>query len=124
MEISQSFSIPNERKNKFVMNSHNRLNMQIRNGLVWNFLERGGMQFITFVIQLVLARLLTPEHYGILAILSVFISLSSTFVNNGLANAIVQKKNSDSKDFNTVFYFQLVVSVFIVIVLFFHLKQF
>ena len=100
------------------MEDKQNLNRQIGNGLVWNFLERGGVQIITFLVQLVLARLLTPEDYGILAILSVFISLSSTFVNNGLANAVIQKKNSDSKDFNTVFYFQFAVSVLFVGILF------
>lgn len=100
------------------MEEKQSLNKQIGSGLVWNFLERGGMQIINFLVQLVLARLLTPEDYGILAILSVFISLSSTFVNNGLSNAVIQKKNSDSKDFNTVFYFQLAVSAFFVALLF------
>ena len=99
-------------------NKNKNLNSQIKSGFVWNFLERGGIQIITFVVQLVLARLLTPEDYGILAILSVFISLSSTFVNNGLGNAVIQKKDSDEKDFNTVFIFQLFTALFFVAVLF------
>lgn len=99
------------------MSNNVNLNSQIKTGLVWNFLERGGLQIVTFVVQLILARLLTPEDYGILAIVSIFISFSSTFVNNGLANAVVQKKNSDSKDFNTVFYFQLSVAVVFVFIL-------
>ena len=99
------------------MSNDVNLNSQIKTGLFWNFLERGGLQIVTFVVQLILARLLTPEDYGILAIVSIFISFSSTFVNNGLANAVVQKKNSDSKDFNTVFYFQLAVAVVFVFIL-------
>lgn len=99
-------------------NKNKNLNSQIKSGFVWNFLERGGIQIITFVVQLVLARLLTPEDYGIIAILSVFISLSSTFVNNGLGNAVIQKKDSDEKDFNTVFIFQLFTALFFVAVLF------
>lgn len=94
------------------------LSSQIGSGLIWNFMERGGAQTITLVVQLILARLLTAEDYGILGILNVFISLSSTFVNNGLGNAVIQKKNSDEKDFNTVFHFQLWCSILFVGVLF------
>lgn len=99
--------------------SKKTLNRKVADGLLWGILERGGMQGINFFIQLVLARLLCPDDYGVLAILNVFISLSTAFVNNGLGNALIQKKDSDELDFNSVFYVQLGLAVFFVIALFF-----
>lgn len=95
------------------------LNNQIKKGLFWSFLERGGTQIVNFVVQLVLARLLCPDDYGLLAILNVFITFSGTFVNNGLGNAVIQKKNSDETDMCTVFYVQLFIAILFVAVLFF-----
>ena len=99
--------------------SKRTLNRKVASGMLWSILERGGIQGINFLVQLVLARLLCPDDYGILAILNVFISLSSTFVNNGLGSALIQKKDSDELDFNSVFYVQLGLALFFVVVLFF-----
>lgn len=96
-----------------------KLNTQTNKGLFWSAMDRGLTQGVNFIIQLVLARLLCPEDYGVLTILSVFINLSSTFVNNGLSNALIQKKKSDEVDMSTVFITQTVISIFFMIVLFF-----
>lgn len=86
-------------------------------GLIWLFLERCGAQGVTFVVSIVLARLLDPETYGIVALVTVFPSILGIFINCGIGTALVQKKDSDDLDFSTVFYFNLVVSVLICIIL-------
>lgn len=83
------------------------LGEKIASSMVWRLFERGGMQIIQFVIQIVLARLLSPNDYGILAIITVFISFSTTLINNGLGNAIIQKQDATELEFNTVFFIQL-----------------
>jgi teichuronic acid exporter len=70
--------------------------------LVWKFLERGGTQGIQFVIQIILARLLFPDDYGIIAILTAFIALASVFVQSGFNTALIQKKDADELDFSSV----------------------
>lgn len=101
------------------MKTSTPLKDSIVSGLLWKLLERGGMQLVQFVIQIVLARLLDPKDYGILAIVTVFITFATTLVNNGLCNAIIQKQNSDELDFNTVFYLQFSVAAVCYAVLFF-----
>ena len=72
--------------------------------LFWRFAERCGAQGVSFVVQLVLARLLMPEDYGTVAIVAVIINILSVFVDSGLGNALIQKKDADDVDFSTVFY--------------------
>lgn len=86
--------------------------------LIWKFLERGGTQGVQFVIQIVLARLLCPDDYGVLAILTAFISLATVFVQSGFNTALIQKKDSDETDFSTVFYFSLFIAAVLYVVLF------
>lgn len=66
--------------------------------LVYKFLERFGSFFITFVIQLVLARLLSPKDFGIVAILTVFINIAQVFVQSGFSTSLIQKKKVTETD--------------------------
>lgn len=77
----------------------------------WKFAERVGAQFVTLVVSIVLARILSPEHYGSISIVLVFINLANVFVANGFTSSLVQKKDSDELDFSTIFYFNLLFSV-------------
>lgn len=86
--------------------------------LVWKFLERGGVQGIQFILQIILARLLFPEDYGVLAILSAFIAIANIFIQGGLNTALIQKKNSDEVDFSSVFWITIALSGFIYALLF------
>ncbi len=87
--------------------------------LLWKFLERGGTQGVQFVIQIVLARILCPEDYGILAILMAFIALANVFVQSGFNTSLIQKKDADEADFSSVFWLSLFVSFLLYIILFF-----
>ena len=87
--------------------------------LIWKLLERFGTQGIQFVVQIVLARLLLPKQYGIIAIVTVFISLARTFVQSGLNTALIQKKNADEIDFSSVFYISLIVAAIFYLIIYF-----
>ncbi len=86
--------------------------------LIWRFFERIGAQLVAFVVSIVLARLLNPEAYGTVALLSVFIAILQVFVDSGLGNALIQKKEADNLDFSTVFYTNIVFCTFLYILLF------
>lgn len=87
--------------------------------LLWKFLERAGTQGVQFVIQIILARILCPEDYGILAILMAFIALANVFVQSGFNTSLIQKKDADEADFSSVFWLSLFVSLLLYIILFF-----
>lgn len=90
----------------------------IISSLFWKFLERGGTQGVQFIVQIILARLLSPDEYGIIAIVNVFVLLASVFVQSGLNTALIQKKDADELDFSSVFYLSFFVSTIIYILLF------
>ncbi len=76
-------------------------------------MEKSGTKIVSFLVSIVLARLLSPSDYGLLAIVLAFVNLCDVFVSYGFGNALVQKKDADDVDFSTVFYTQIVLSVFI-----------
>lgn len=73
--------------------------------------ERTGAQAVAFLVEIVLARLLAPEAFGIIAIVTVFINVLQVFVDSGLGNALIQKKHADDLDFSSVFYFNMAVCI-------------
>lgn len=90
----------------------------IFSNLIWRFLERCGAQLVTFVVSIVLARLLDPNVYGIIALVTIFTSILQVFVDSGLGNALIQKKDADDLDFSTVFYFNILVCVILYLIMF------
>lgn len=78
-------------------------------GLIWRFSERCAAQGVTFIVSIILARLLDPEDYGTVALITVFTAVLQVFVNSGLGGALIQKKHADDLDFSSVFYFNLVM---------------
>ncbi len=75
---------------------------------LWRFFERCGAQGVSFIVSIVLARLIAPEAYGTIALVMVFVNILQVFVDSGMANALIQKMNADDLDFSTVFYFNIV----------------
>ena len=75
--------------------------------LFWKLMERFGVQGIQFVLQVVLARLLDPEHYGVLSIMVIFTSLANVFVQNGFNTALIQNKDVTEEDYSSVFWVTL-----------------
>lgn len=86
---------------------------------IWRFLERSGAQIVTFVVSVVLARILDPEVYGTIALVTVIITLLQVFVDSGLGVSLIQKKDTDETDFSTVFYFNIVMCTVLYLLLFF-----
>ena len=76
----------------------------IAKSFFWKLLERFSVQFVSLGITLVLARILGPDDYGIIALITVFISLSNVIIDGGLNTALIQKKNADNRDFSTIFW--------------------
>lgn len=96
----------------------NSLKSRTISSLLWKFAERISAQAITFILSIILARLLSPSDYGAIAILLVFITIADVFVNAGFGSALIQKKDADDLDFSSVFYFSLIFSVFVYLVVF------
>ena len=92
---------------------------KVISNLIWRFMERCGSQVISFVVSVVLARLLAPELYGSIALVTVITSVLQVFVDSGMANALIQKKDTDDLDYSSVFYFNLVFCLLLYIGLFF-----
>lgn len=83
--------------------------ISIVNNFLWRFAERCGAQLVTFIVSIVLARILAPEDYGQIALITVFTTIMQVFVDSGLGTALIQKKDADDLDFSSVFYFNFVV---------------
>lgn len=82
------------------------------NGLFWSFIDNISSHGITFIVGLILARLLEPSEFGLIGLITVFIAVSSTFINSGFSAALIRKKNCTDKDYSTVFYFNLAAGIF------------
>lgn len=100
----------------------NSLKNNMANGILWSVIERFSVQGMQFILGIVLARLLVPTDYGLIAMIAVFLSISQALVDSGFSQALIQKKNTNEKDFYTVFYFNLLVSILIYFILFFLAK--
>lgn len=91
----------------------------IISGLAWKLAERFGVQGMQFVIQIVLARLLDPEHYGVLSLMVIFTTLANVFIQNGFNTALVQNKDVTEEDYSSVFWVSLTVATVIYVFLYF-----
>lgn len=87
--------------------------------LIWKFMERAGNQVVLLIVQIVMARVLSPDDFGFLAIVLVFINLATVFVQSGLGAALVQNPTMSDEDCSTVFWISLGISVILVAMLFF-----
>ncbi len=80
-------------------------------GLTWSFIDNFAQKGITFIIGIILARLLLPSEFGLIGMITVFIAISVSFINSGFGDALIRKQDCTDIDFSTVFYFNLVVGV-------------
>ncbi|MEQ3166467.1 lipopolysaccharide biosynthesis protein [Parabacteroides goldsteinii] len=87
-------------------------------GVMWSAIERFSVQGIQFVLTIIIARLVLPSEYGLIAMLGIFLAIAQTFVDSGFSNALIQKKDRTEVDFSTVFYFNILISLIIYGVLF------
>ena len=96
----------------------NKVQQTVTNNFLWRFAERCGAQGVSFLVSITLARLLAPEIYGTIALVTVFITILNVFVDSGLGNALIQKKDADDLDFSTVFFFNVGICCVLYIMLF------
>lgn len=89
----------------------NKLKQKVMSGLAWRGMERFGTQAIQFALTVVLARLLEPKDFGTVALLTVFLALGTVFVNSGFGTAIIQKKEVEDRDLDSVLYLSLAISL-------------
>lgn len=90
----------------------------IFSNFIWRFLERIGAQVVTFIVSIVVARIVGPDVYGTVAIIMVVTNILSVFIDSGLGTALIQKNETDDVDYSTVFYFNLVMSLLLYFVVF------
>lgn len=94
------------------------MNSKVFSNFIWRFAERCGAQLVTFIVSIILARILAPEDYGQIALITVFTTVMQVFVDSGLGTALIQKKDADDLDFSSVFYFNFVVCLVLYLVMF------
>lgn len=95
------------------------LKSKVAKGAVWTLLEKMSAQIVGFVVGMILARLLTPDDYGTVALTGIFFAVAGVLVDGGFGSALIQKKDADELDFNSVFYLNMFMSVLAYIALFF-----
>ncbi len=81
------------------------------NGVKWSFIEKIAVQGIQFVLGIIMARLLSPSDYGVVAMYTVFFAVSQTFIDSGFTSALIQKQDRSEDDYCTVFYFNILISI-------------
>lgn len=80
-------------------------------GFIWSAIERFSVQGIQFLLTIIIARLVSPSDYGLIAMLSIFLAIAQTFIDSGFSNALIQKQDRTETDFSTVFYFNIAIGV-------------
>ncbi|MDN3437353.1 lipopolysaccharide biosynthesis protein [Planococcus sp. APC 3900] len=100
------------------MEKEKSLKKKTISGLLWSFGDMMGNQGVQFIIQIILARLLTPTDFGLIGMILVFVALSNSLVDSGFTQALIRDQKANQTDYSTVFYFNLAVSLFIYATLF------
>ena len=88
-------------------------------GVIWSAVDRFSAQGIQFVFSILIARLLMPEDYGVIAMIGIFLGVSNSFIDSGFGTALVRKIDRTETDFSTVFYFNIIVATIFYLALFF-----
>ena len=91
---------------------------KVMSNFMWRFMERCGAQGVTFIVSIVLARLLEPSAYGTIALVTIFTTIMQVFFDSGMGNALIQKKDADDLDFSSVFWFNLTMCSILYLIMF------
>lgn len=87
-------------------------------GAIWTFIDKFSRQIIQFIIGIILARLLSPEDYGVIGMIGIFIAIAHTFTESGLGSALIQKKDCSDADYSTIFFFNLTIALLFYAIIF------
>ncbi len=99
--------------------SKNQKKDSVSTNVIWRLLERFGSKIVTFVVSIILARKIDPTVYGTIALVTVFTAILEVFIDSGLGNALIQKKDADDLDFSSVFFFNVAMCSALYLGLFF-----
>ena len=94
-------------------------NKAVKKGVFWIAIERFASQILQFVISIIVARILSPSDYGLIAMLGIFLGISQVFVDSGFYDALIQKKEKTDSDYNTAFFFNISIGLATYIVFYF-----
>ena len=94
------------------------LKQKATKGVLWSALERFSVQGVQFILMIFMARLLTPNDYGLIGMLSIFLAVAQSLIDSGFSQALIRKQNRTEVDNSTVFYFNIVASIVLYLVLF------
>jgi O-antigen/teichoic acid export membrane protein len=100
------------------MNEQNKLKSKTIWGIIWSFSDSIGKHFIQLLIQIVLARLLLPEDFGVIGMVTIFIAISQVFIDSGFTNGLIREKDPTQDDYSTIFFFNLIIAILLYLVLF------
>ena len=92
---------------------------RVSSGFIWSGIERFSVQGVSFILSIIIARIVSPSAYGLIVMVQVFLSFSQLFIDGGFTNALIQKKDRDETDYCTVFIFNMAVAICLYIILFF-----
>lgn len=92
---------------------------KVLSGLFWKYAERCCAQGVTFIVGIVLARTLTPDDYGLSSLSAIFINILTLVGDLGLGNALIQKKETDELDYNSVYYINLALNFVLYAIIYF-----
>jgi teichuronic acid exporter len=87
-------------------------------GLLWSFIDSFASQGVQFIVGVILARILSPREFGLIGMLTIFIAISQSFIDSGFTSALIRKKDCTQDDYATVFYFNIIVSIVLYLLLF------
>lgn len=96
----------------------NEVNKKAFSGVIWKFMERLSAQAVSVLVSIIIARILSPDDYSVVSIVTIFFTFSNVLISGGLNTALIQKKDADEEDYSTVFSISLIVSIMLYILLF------
>jgi O-antigen/teichoic acid export membrane protein len=88
-------------------------------GFLWNFIDSFGTYFIRFCFSIAIARVLSPNDFGLIGMIAIFVGIANWISNGGMIEALIQKKDVNNIDYSTVFYFNIAISFALFIILYF-----
>ena len=100
------------------MSQTSNIKLKALSGVIWKMAERMGSQLVSIVVGVILARILSPEDYSVVAIVSIFFVFCNVFITGGLNTSLIQKKDTDELDYSTVLFVSLPISILLYLVMF------
>ena len=91
---------------------------RVSKGFLWSSLDRFSVQGVSFLLSIIIARIISPESYGLIVMVQVFMSICQTFIDGGFANALIHKQNRTEVDYYTAFIFNMSVAIVLYFLLF------